>query len=142
MPLIVHFAEIYVRLDQTRLRLVVSQTRTRIELFDYVHSALHKFNGAIQRPGNFFQLVCLQQTRQRSFRIFFFRFARRQRPLRQTFGNNLMGESVLRIERAKLRQQAFAQVARRHAQRIEFLYDREAFLDVLHRVGPVLRNLF
>ncbi len=53
-----------------------------------------------------------------------------------------MSESVLRIERAKLRQQAFAQVARRHAQRIEFLYDREAFLDVLHRVGPVLRNLF
>ncbi len=70
-----------------------------------------------------------------------FRFARRQRALRQAFGNDLLRQRVLRIERAKLRQQTFAQVARRHAQRIELLHDGQRFLDVFHRIFSVLRDL-
>ncbi len=46
------------------------------------------------------------------------------------------------VQRAKLRQQAFAQIARSHAQRIEFLHHRQRFLDVFHRVLSVLRNFF
>ena len=51
-----------------------------------------------------------------------------------------MRQRVLPIQRAKLHQQAFAQVARSHAQRIELLHHRQGFLDVFHRVLSVLRN--
>ena len=80
LPLVVHFAEIDVRLDQPRLRLVVAQAGARIELLDHVHGALHQFHRTVQRARNFLQLIGLH--------------------LLQVFGNNLLRQRVLRIERA------------------------------------------
>ena len=62
-------------------------------------------------------------------------------PLGHALGNDLLGQGILRIERSKLNQQAFAQVARANAQRIELLHHGQRFLDILQRVIAVLGDL-
>src|SRR6266853_2258844 len=59
LPLIIHFTEIDVRLDQARLGFVVTKPRTRIEFLDYIESALYDFQRSVQSAGDFFQLVRL-----------------------------------------------------------------------------------
>ena len=57
-------------------------------------------------------------------------------------GDNLLRQGVLRRKRAKLDQQALAQVPRRHAQRVKLLNQRQRRFDVLQLVAAGLRNLF
>src|SRR5713226_3662577 len=47
LPLIVDFTEINVRLDQAGLCLVVAKSRTRIEFFNYIESALYDFQRTV-----------------------------------------------------------------------------------------------
>ena len=56
----------------------------------------------------------------------------------QVLGDDLLGRRALEAEVAELQQQAFLQVARRDADRIEALHERQRPLDVLGRVhGPI-----
>ena len=65
---------------------------------------LHDLDRPIQRSRDLFQLVGLH--------------------LLQVFGNNLLRQGVLRIERFQLQQEALAKVAGADAERIELLDDR------------------
>ena len=141
LPAVVHLAEVDVRLDQPRLGLVVAQAGTRIQAADHVHGALHQLDRAIQGARHFLELVALQQLRQGSFRALLLLFACRQRTLGHAFGNDLLRQGILRIERAQLDQQALAQVARAHAQRIELLHHGQRLFHVFHGVVAVLGDL-
>ena len=56
------------------------------------------------------------------------------------FGDDLLRERILRVNQLQLHQQAFAQVARGHARRIEFLHHGQRFFDVFHRIVSGLRD--
>jgi hypothetical protein len=47
LPFAVHFAELHIRLDQPRFRLVIAQAGLRIEPLDHVHGTLYKLNRTI-----------------------------------------------------------------------------------------------
>ena len=49
-------------------------------------------------------------------------------------GDDLLRQRVLRVENFQLHQQAFPQIARGHARRIEFLHHRQRFFHVFHRI--------
>jgi hypothetical protein len=59
LPFAVNLAELHVWLDETRFDVVVTQSGLGIELLDDVHGALHEFDRAIQRAGDFLQLIIL-----------------------------------------------------------------------------------
>ena len=142
LPAIVHLAEIDVRLDQPRLRLVVAQAGARVETADDVHGALDELDRTIQGARDFLELIALQKTRERIVRARQLFIGRGQRTLGHALGNNLACQSVLRIESSQLCQQAFAQVARSHAQRIELLHHGQRFFHVLGVVISVLGDFF
>ena len=121
LPLIIDFAEIDVGLDQARLGFVVAQAGPRIELLDDFERALDDFQRTIQRARNFLQLVGLH--------------------LLQMFGNDLLRQRVLRIERFQLQQQAFAQIARANADRIEILHDGQRIIEIVLGIFAVLRRV-
>ena len=118
LPLVIHFAEINVGLDEARFRLVVAQAGPRIELLDHVQRALDDFQRAVQRARNFLQLVGLH--------------------LLQMFGNDLLGQRILRIECFQLQQQAFAQIARTDADGIEILHHGERIVEIV--LGDICRS--
>ena len=65
LPVIVHLAEINIRFDQARLRLVVAQAGTRVQLADHIHRALDEFIRTIERARDFLELVALQKLPER-----------------------------------------------------------------------------
>ncbi len=111
LPRIIYFAEVHIRLHQPRLRLVVTQPRARIEFLDGVDGVLHDVRRTVQRARNFLQLIRLH--------------------LLQIFGNDLLRQGVLRVERFQLQQQAFAQIAGADANRIKILHHRNRVLNVV-----------
>src|SRR6266850_5578325 len=122
LPLIVHFAEIDVRLDQAGLGFVVAQSRARIELFDYIESAFYDFQRTVQSAGDFFQLVGLD--------------------LLEMFRNDLLRQSVLRIECFQLPKQALAQILRPDTDRIKVLYNGQRIIQIILRILAALHQLF
>ena len=56
------------------------------------------------------------------------------------FGDDLLRESVLRIDQLELHEQAFLQIARADSGRIEFLDHGEGFFDVFHGIVAGLRE--
>ena len=122
LPLVIHLPEVHIRLDEPRLRLVVAQTGTRIELLDHFERALDDFQRAVQGARNFFQLVGLH--------------------LLQMFGDDLLGQCVLRIEGLQLEEQALAQVPRAHANGIEVLHHGQGIVQIVLRILSALRQFF
>src|SRR5690348_3082964 len=118
LPLVVDFAEINVGLDKTRFSLVVTKAGTRIELLDDLERSLNDLQRAVERAGDFFQLVGLH--------------------LLQMFGNYLLGESILGIEGFQLEEQAFAKIASADADGIEILNDSESIIEIVLRILAVL----
>ena len=49
-------------------------------------------------------------------------------------GDDLLRQGILRVNQLELQQQAFLQIARAHAGRIEFLHHGERFFHIVHRV--------
>src|SRR5712672_1536294 len=122
LPLIVDLAEIDVRLDQSGLRLVVAKSRTGIEFFYYIESALYDLQRSVQSAGDFFQLVGLD--------------------LLEMLRNDLLRQSILRIECFQLPKQALAQILRSDADRIKVLYNGQRIVQIILRILATLHQLF
>src|SRR5579859_765456 len=111
LPLAIHFTEIDVGLDEARFGFVVTQAGPRIELLDDFERALDDLERAVERAGNFFQLVGLH--------------------LLQMFGDDLVRESILRIKGLELQQQTLAQITRADADGVEILDDGEGIVEII-----------
>ena len=57
-------------------------------------------------------------------------------------GNNLMGQSILRVKGLQLQQQAFPKVARTNPDGIEILHDGDGVIEIVLRVFAILHKLF
>ena len=121
LPLVVDLAEIDVGLDEARLGFVVAQARAGIELLDDFERAFDDFEGTIQRACDFLQLIGLH--------------------LLQMFGDNLLGQGVLRIESFELEEQTFAQVACADADGIEILDYGESVIEIVLSIFAALDEL-
>ena len=122
LPEAIHFAEVHVGLDEPRFRFVVAKPGPRIELLDYVQSALNGFQRPVQCSRDLFQLIGLH--------------------LFQVLGHNLVRQSVCGIKSFQLQQQAFPQIACANANGIEILHHRESIFQVILCVLAALEQFF
>ncbi len=111
-----------VGLDEARLHRVVAQPGPRVERADQVHRLLHGLERAVHALADFLELLVLE--------------------LAQVFaddhdgvGDNQVGLVVVRLllVEPELRQQAFAEIARGHADRVHLLNDSDALAQVGER---------
>ena len=122
-PLVAVLDEGDIGLDQPRLNLVVAQTGARIEGANVVERRLHGFDGTADGLCDFFVLLVLQAAQ-----VLVDDGHGVLKNLRGAVSVLLLRE--LRLMKAKLRQQAFAQIAASYARRIELLDDLQRFLQI------------
>ena len=140
MPSVIHFAKVNVGFDESRLRFVVAESWTGVEAANDIHGPLNQLNGSIQSSRHFLELIPLQQFRQRALWTLLLFLRRCHGPFGHAFRDDLLSQSILRVERSKLYQQAFPQVARAHAKWVEFLNRGYGFFNVFQRVVAILGN--
>src|SRR5215510_3983237 len=109
-----HFHDEYIGLDQAGLRSVVLLSGPGIELFDNLDLFHDDVERLVERLGDFFELLVLQ--------------------LVQMVANNLDCDAFILAQYRQLDPQAFANVSRSDAWRIEVLNDFERLLHFLERV--------
>src|SRR5438309_9207893 len=130
VPSVIHFAKVNVGFDESRLRFVVAESWTGVEAANDIHGPLDQLNGSIQSSRHFLELIPLQQFRQRALWTLLLFLRRCHGPFGHAFRDDLLSQSVLRVERSKLYEQAFPQVARAHAKWVEFLDRGYGFFNV------------
>ena len=114
--------ESHVRLDQPGLDFVVAQTGTRIEGADEVHGRHHGFQRPAHDLGNFLVVLVLQRVQML--------IDEHDRIVQRFQFRHMSAVAVLAMDAlqvVQLRQQAFAQVARAHADGIHLLYQVDGF---------------
>src|SRR5215510_11846675 len=117
-----HFHDEYIRLDQAGLRSVVLLSGPGIELFDNLDLFHDDVERLIETLGDFFELLVLQ--------------------LVQVVANDLDCYAFVLAQYRQLDHQAFANVSRSYAGRIEVLNDFERLLYFLERVFTAFGDLF
>ena len=125
--------ECYVRLDQSRLNLVVAQARSRIERPDVFQRLLYGFDGAGNCLGYFLVLLILQRAK-----MLVHNRNRIREHLGRRFPVAVLTYRKLVLVVMQLTEQALAQTSASHSGRIHLAHQFERFMQIAKaEVGTV-----